>query len=180
LHRLKFIYRSVIAVVFTLNSCNNSIIQKENSTYFNIPNFIQQEAERLQTLDPLVTKTVSNEKSSESKQLKITNWKKELANFANIDVNKTGNDEFVKKRNGDTLTFETPNNSKNRVSIRIIFDNNIPKQISINKETKNLLFENKETFVYTVGKEYSIDKTQQVKGIGHNRYYIKGVIQNNL
>ena len=172
----RFRFISLVIAVVLISSCNNSISQKEKTTYFDIPKFIQTEANRLQQLNPLVTKTVSNEKSTEIKQLKISNWQKELSQFSNIDVNKSGNIEFIKKRLGDTLIFETPYNSKNLVSIKVIFKKNIPIALNIYRESKNLLYVNKETLNYSTGKTYSIDKTQHVKGIGKNRYFIKGEI----
>lgn len=173
--KFSIIYLSI--AVATLSSCNTSISYKSTTTFFDIPTFINTEAARLQKENPLVTKTVSNEKSTETKQLKISNWQKELAQFANIDINKSGSIELVKERRADTLFFNTTPDAKNRLNITIVLNEEQPVKIRIFKETKNLLFRNMETFDYAVGKYYTIAKIQQVKGMGLNRYSIKGEIQ---
>lgn len=173
--KINNLYLSI--AVATLSSCNTSISSQRNTTFFEIPNFINTEAARLQTEDPLVIKTVSNKKLTETKKLKISNWQKELAQFANIDINKSGSMALVKERRADTLFFNSAPEAKNKLNITIVFNEEKPIELRIFKETKNLLFRNTEKFDYVVGKYYIIDKTQHVKGMGLNHFSIKGEIQ---
>lgn len=146
----------------------NSVVE------FDIPTFIKNEAERLQNENPTITKTVTNEKSSEVKQTKISNWNNELAHFATVNLNKSGNSDFLKERIGDTLIFSTPNSSKNSTVVKVIYQNDTPTELQITKITQNLLFVNEEHLFYSKGKTYSITKNQHVKGMGTNNYIIKG------
>jgi len=174
LKTLKFIpFLSIAAVL--LYSCNTSLSSQSTTTEFDIPQFFKEEVQKLQTLNPTVTKTVSNDKSSESKEIKISNWEKELAQFSTIDINKSGT-ELLKESNRDTLIYSTPNDSKTKITVKVIFNQNLPAEISIYKKTQNLLFVNEETMNYNVGNSYILYKKQYVKGMGNNRYLIKGII----
>jgi len=174
LKTFKFIPFLTIAAVL-LYSCNTSLSSQSTTTEFDIPQFFKEEVQKLQTLNPTVTKTVSNDKSSESKEIKISNWEKELAQFSTIDINKSGT-EFLKESNGDTLIYSTPTDSKTKITVKVIFNQKLPVEISIYKKTQNLLFVNEETMNYNVGNSYILDKKQYVKGMGNNRYLIKGII----
>lgn len=156
-------------------SCNTAVSSKSSVADFDIPAFFQSEIDKLQTLNPIITKTVSNEKSSESKELKIASWQKELAQFSSVDINATGSIDFTKETKGDTLVYTTPTPAKNEVTVKVIFENESPSEINIHKKTQNLLFVNEESLNYTVGKSYLIDKKQYVKGMGKNHYAIKGI-----
>ena len=161
-----------------LHSCHTTIPTDKEPIAFDIPKFINSEIEILQTLNPTITKTVSNGKSKEVKQLKIANWQKELSQFALIDLNKSGSFNFLKERYGDTLVFKTPPTVDNTIVIKVIYSHHdTPIQLYISKKTQNLLYVNEEKLHYTVGKAYSIDKRQYVRGIGDNHYLVSGKIE---
>lgn len=168
--RVTMTYLCIAATV--LFSCNTTMSPSEEKTEFDLPKFFQNEAARLQELNPTVTKTVSNQKSKESKDLKITNWEKELAQFTTIDLNKPGNNDFTKVKKDDIVIYNS--GSKNPVTVKIVFKSDTPSEISIYKKSKNLLFTNEEFLHYSMGLTYTIDKRQQVKGMGKNRYLIQG------
>ncbi len=146
----------------------------QENNEFNMPEFFQKEADRLQNLNPTVSKIVSNEKSKESKDLKIKNWNKELAQFTIVDINKSGNSDFKRVQKGDTIIYSSA--YKNPVTVKIVLNDGSPSEISIYKKSQNLLFTNEEFLHYSTGLSYTIDKRQQVKGMGKNRYLIQGKI----
>lgn len=159
---------------FILQGCHTSIPQKEKSSQFDIPRFIKQETNRLQEQNPTVLKSVTIDKSSESKELKIANWDKELAQFSNTDLNKAGSMDFRKETKEDTLIYTSQSSTSNKVIVKVIPNKETISYLAIYKQTKNLLFENSENLIYTPGKHYSITKKQSVKGLGTNTYSITG------
>ncbi|MCA5003679.1 hypothetical protein [Sphingobacterium bovistauri] len=160
----------VAALIF--QSCHTSISKHDQTSYFDIPKFFKNEALRLQKLSPTITKTVATNTSTETKEINIKNWNSELAQFMTVDLNKAGNIEFQMTREKDTLVYSSQTDSPNRIVVKIVNSNERTSYISIEKQTKNLLFKNNETLIYSLDDFYSIEKNQSVKGLGHNSYLI--------
>ena len=163
----------VIAVAF-LFSCQTTESKKESKTEFDIPDFFNSEIQRLKKLDPIVKKSVTNNKSTETHELKIVNWDNEFAQFLNYVIHKIGLSNFTKQVKGDTVIYIS-NNNKEKIIIEFIFKNNKFSEIDITKKSKNLLISNQEHLHYIINKHYYINKSQNVLGLGENNYTIKGV-----
>ena len=157
------------------HSCHNSVSKKESSANLDIPEFIKKESEKLKLENPLITKTVRNGESSETKELKIANWNKELAHFNAVDLNKSSSTGFEKVTKQDTIIYSTPSSaSANKTIVKVVYADNHPIFLQIEKQTENLLFKNKEKLTYSLGKFYAIEKKQSVKGLGTKTYSILG------
>lgn len=162
-----------MATIFTYSCHSNEPIQT-TSTEFDIPKFIQSEANKLQVLNPKITKTVSNGKSTNIKETTINSWHNELAQFATVDFSKNSVVDFSKEKIGDTLIYSTSSNAKITIVAKIIFEADSAIAVDIYKKTQNILFGNEESLVYNNKTGYSISKKQTVKGMGQNNYLIKG------
>jgi len=162
-----------MATIFTY-SCHSNVSTLTTTTEFDIPTFIKSEASKLQALDPTITKTVCNSKSTRVKEVKISNWQNELAHFTTVDISKSGSTDFSKEKIGDTLIYSISPDSKTKIVAKIIFAADSPIAINIYKKNQNLLFGNEESLIYDRKAGYSISKRQSVKGMGENNYLIKG------
>ncbi len=139
--------------------------------------FFENEIARLKEVNPTVKKTVSNGKSNEIKEVNITDWKKELAHFTGINLNKMSANGIDKSIKGDTVIYSSSaQNSKEKLIVKLIANQKHPSEILIYKEINNLLFNNQEHLHYKADALYEIIKKQRVKGMGENLYHIKGEI----
>lgn len=160
----------------SLYSCQTPIAADQHVDEYDIALFFQHEISKLKEENPTINKTVSNGKSSETKQVKITDWNKELAHFADLNLNKSANG-FQKTIIGDTTVYSSSSeNDKERTIIKLVQKSESPDEITVYKELNNLLFKNQEQLYYKTNSLYEIIKRQKVKGMGENLYHIKGEI----
>ncbi|WP_449435582.1 hypothetical protein [Pedobacter steynii] len=91
-------------------SCNNSADkkQKTNLNYFDIKGYFEKEVARLTLKNPLITKTVSVNGATESKRIKITDWKKELTLFSDADINRASWKGLFELKNQMIRSFTHP------------------------------------------------------------------------
>lgn len=170
---------AVSFAITTASSCISSVHDKGLLTKeFDFPSFFQQEIGLLNTLQPQVDKTVIKDSTSETKNLVIEDWNKELSSFLSIDLNKPAYRGAYQKDSADNVVIYTFTDSTlDLSSIRVVYKDHIPATLMIKKETKNLLYDTKESLEYVRGKRYSIDKRQNVKILGSHQYKIEGIIK---
>ncbi|SKB97497.1 hypothetical protein SAMN05660841_03397 [Sphingobacterium nematocida] len=164
-------------VASSCNSASNSVHQS-TGIEFDIPSFFRNEIELLNSTKPKVTKVVKKDSISETKQLIIADWQKELANFTSIDLNKAAyRGAYQKDSIGNTVTYSFTDSALDLSSVKIVYHNGVPSIFTINKVTKNLLYNTEENLEYIKGESYTIDKIQAVKTLGSHHYQIKGTIE---
>ena len=171
---------SILCITAFASSCTSTSNNTHNSNdiEIDIPSFFQNEIALLNSKKPTVTKTVKKDSISETKQLTVSDWQKELANFTSIDINKAAyHGAYQKDSIGNTVTYSFKDSALDLSSLKIVYDNGIPSIFTIKKVTKNLLYDTEENLEYIKGKSYSIDKTQVVKALGSHHYQIKGIIE---
>lgn len=167
---------SLFLAAILLHSCHYSDTNNASQvSEFDIPHFIQNEINELKTKNPTVNKTVIKDGATETQNLKISKWENELSHFANIDLNKNAyNGNFKKDSVNNEVSYAFSKGETDKLLVKIIYKENKPYSLEIQKENSNLLFSNKEILQYTKGIAYSINKKQHVKGIGDNLYQIIG------
>jgi hypothetical protein len=149
-----------------------------NKRYFDLKKFINADSARLNKAHLLVSKTVShNDDAEQTREINIKNWGQELGLFSASDINKPSwKDSYVISNRGDSVIYTAKDDQlvTRRVCVKTVKGQ--VKKISIDNYTKNILYQTKEHLVYFPDSLYIIDKLQQVKLIGSNRYLIKGKI----
>ncbi|WP_164112473.1 MULTISPECIES: hypothetical protein [Sphingobacterium] len=174
---------SILCITAFTSSCTSASNNAHNSNdlEIDIPSFFQNEIALLNSKRPTVTKTVKKDSISETKQLTVSDWQKELANFTSIDINKAAyRGSYHKDSIGNTVTYSFKDSALDLSSLKIVYDNGIPSIFTIKKVTKNLLYDTEENLEYIKGKSYSVDKTQVVKALGSHHYQIKGRIEEQI
>ncbi len=162
-------------------ACTSSpTVTNQVSKEFDLPSFFQHEIKRLSSANREVIKTVSTGDSSETKTIQQIDWKKELAAFSSVDVNKAVYAGEIRKDSSDhivTLYLDNPDADISKV--RIHYDKqNEPQEIIIHKNIHNLLYHTIEILSYKKDHNYSIEKQQDVWLLGTNHYTIKGSFSN--
>ena len=144
--------------------------------YFDLKEFFRADSARLTRRGKPVTKTVTHNGESETKQLKITNWGRELSLFFNSDINKPAwKNSYTIINTADSLVYKAkfPELKTRELVIKKI--NGKVSAIYIKNSIHNLLYSTTEELNYIPGAYYLIQKTQQVKVMGANNYTVKGV-----
>lgn len=166
-----------IITIAILTSCSSPSNKKETIQEFDIPSFFKKEAQYLNSVKPSVKKTVEKDGISETKDLIIADWDRELANFLSVDLNKSAYEGFlIKDSSENNVKYTFSDSTLDLTSIQIFYIANRPSSFLIKKSTKNLLYQTDETLEYTKDQSYSIDKKQKVKGLAEQHYKITGVI----
>jgi hypothetical protein len=159
------------------SACSNpeKTAVKDNN-YFQLKSYFLKEAERLQSLNPEIQKTVVVNGSRETRRLKIASWEKELSSFIDADINKRAwNGAFQKQANDSTETY-TSNNEKVPIkSVTIRKKNDKIAGIVILVTNKNYLYTSSDTLYYYPGNQYGVKKIQQIKLLDEKKYQINGV-----
>jgi hypothetical protein len=167
----------VLIFVLSLPSCKPDI--KETGAqlkYFDLKGYFAKDSVRLTHQNPLITKTASHNKVSETKKVHIANWGTELALFKESDINKPAwRDSYKAETSEDITTYRAtdPNLKTREIMIKQV--NGKLKWIFIYNYTKNILYETSEELSYFPDSLYTINKKQTVRLIGTNFYNIKGV-----
>ncbi|NGM61753.1 hypothetical protein G5B30_07480 [Sphingobacterium sp. SGG-5] len=148
---------------------------KQEQKEFDLPAYFQREIKRLSAVDKAVVKTVSKGDVSETKTLRV-DWKKELAAFASIDINKPVYAGYIyKDSSGRTVTFRIDNPKLDISMVRIQYnEQNEPLEITIQRKIDNLLYDTAEKLHYKKNESYRIEKQQDVWVLGTNHYTIAG------
>jgi hypothetical protein len=180
-------YKSKVLLTFTIGcallfiaalpSCKPEI--KETGAqlkYFDLEGYFNKDSVRLNHQNPLISKTVSHNKVSESKKVHIANWGNELALFKGSDINKPAwRDSYRAQNSGDTVIYQATDPDLKTREIMIKQVKGKVKWIFIYNHTKNLLYETSEELSYFPDSLYTINKKQTVLLIGTNYYNIKGL-----
>jgi len=171
-------YLYVFAFVFF--SCNQRKESEANTDflYFDVKGYFAKEITHLQQLKPLVKKSVSINGATESKDLVIKDWNKELAVFVDADINKTSwKGSFVASKNDSQENYTS---SSKRIPVKKIViekqGNNI-KKVEIFISNKNLLYTSNDTLTYYPDSLYLIKKQQKIRLLSSKKYSISGKIK---
>ncbi len=163
-----------LTVVFACNNPEKAVVP-ENS-YFPLKSYFLKEAERLQSLNPEIQKTVAVNGNPETKRLKIASWEKELSSFIDADINKRAwSGEFQKQVSDSSEIYLSDNEKVPVKSVTIQKKNDKITGIVILVTNKNYLYTSSDTLYYYRGKEYGVKKRQQIKLLDEKTYQINGV-----
>jgi len=170
-----------VAIFFTfLSSCKPENIQEGTKPmYFDLAGYFKSNTAKLHKLNHPTQKTVMHNGLSQTKTVHIDNWGLELGLFIQSDINKPAwRDRYsVQSGKDGSIVYmaKTPELKTREVVITKNKDKSI-KWIMIYNASKNLLYQTNEVLGYIPDSIYTIKKTQHVRFLGTNKYFIKGTL----
>ena len=161
-------------------ACSDKSDTQDKPKYFAIKKYFQEEANRLSTTNPTVSKTVAQNNISQQKNIKIDDWASELELFLASDINKPAwRDSYKTISSLSKVEYIAKDKNLRTRKIIILYDlKGKPKQISIYNNTKNTLYNSEEKLYYYPDSAYTVQQQQNVLVMGKNSYIISGKIQN--
>lgn len=161
-------------------ACSDKSDTQDKPKYFAIKKYFQEEANRLSTTNPTVSKTVAQNNISQQKNIKIDDWESELELFLASDINKPAwRDSYKTISSLSKVEYIAKDKNLRTRKIIILYDlKGKPKQISIYNKTKNTLYNSEEKLYYYPDSAYTVQQQQNVLVMGKNSYIISGKIQN--
>ena len=146
--------------------------------FFDIKGYFAADSARLSKKNPLVTKTVVHNQTSETQKVHIPDWGTELSLFIQSDINRPGWRDSYNASTTDNITRYTakdPSLKTQKVVLKT--ENGRLKWIMIINHTKNILYENTEKLSYFPDSLYVIAKRQRVRVLGTDTYRINGLLK---
>jgi hypothetical protein len=144
--------------------------------YFDLKAYFTNVAVKLTLKKPLVNKTVSKNELSENKNIKINNWKTELALFINADINKPAwKDSYTIDSTLSKIIYFAKEADLKTQKIEIDLRNGSPIKFKIITKMDNILYHATEELEFYPDSLYTIKKHQKVLFLGNNNYLIRGV-----
>ncbi|PTS92931.1 hypothetical protein DBR11_26090 [Pedobacter sp. HMWF019] len=143
--------------------------------YFDIQNYFQQEALRLNKAKPLVEKTVMVNGAEEKKKVSIADWNREFSVFSDADINKSawkGAFKVTKTKNEELYV-----NTEDKIPVKQVLIYRAGNQITgikILQNTANYLYNSVDTLVYYPDSLYQISKTQHIRLLNAKAYKVTG------
>jgi hypothetical protein len=160
----------------SLPSCKTGNNQKDALKYFDIAGYFKKDTAKLNHQNIVITKTVGHNGQSETQKVHIKNWGNEFNLFIISDINKPAwRESYDVKNESDLVIYTAKDPSLKTRKIIIKKDGEKVKWILINNYTTNFLYTTAEKLSYFPDSLYQIEKSQQVKLMGMNRYLIKGL-----
>jgi len=167
----------ILALACGFISCNQERETTANArlSYFDVKGYFSKEAHRLQQNNPTIKKTVSVNGTAENRELKITDWEKELAVFTNADINKASwQGEFKVTTNNQLTVYSSANKKIPVKKISLTYQLSKLAKIEIIVESKNILFQSSDTLIYAPHRFYEIKKLQKIRFLKKKSYCILG------
>lgn len=148
------------------------------NAYFDIGGFFTTEATRLNQQAPQVSKLVDHNGKIEEKKIKVTDWKQELDLFISSDINKPSwKNSYSIEKDKNVTTYTALDTSLKVRKIRLERKAKKISSIEISSRVNNEIYTSTEILKYYPDSLYTINKEQNVKGLGDNTYKIKGKIK---
>jgi uncharacterized protein YcfL len=171
----KFIALCLFSLIFIGCSSNPPEKKVTSEKYFDLQGFMEKEQSKLSKLDLTIDKTVSVNGSSESKHLKIKDWKKELAAFTDADINKIAwKGLFHKKKQNNWEIFTSDDEKVPVKKLMVNLKGNKVLELKIYLQNSNALYTSVDTLSYIPDRFYQIIKIQHIKLLKTKEYKITG------
>ncbi|RZA01359.1 MAG: hypothetical protein EOP47_11020 [Sphingobacteriaceae bacterium] len=170
------LFAAGIGIILLLPACKPAIKDDGvTAKYFDLKAYFKADAARLSRIKKTTLKTVTHNGATETKEVKIDNWERELSLFSEANINKPAWRDSYKIQTTPTIVIYTAKDDD--LKTREIIVNKTAdkvKYIVIYNYTKNILYYTKEKLTYWPDSLYKIEKTQQVRLLGLNKYVITG------
>jgi hypothetical protein len=173
------IFISGVILLGFLPACKPEIKATVSSlSYFDIKGYFSAEASRLNGENKRILKTVVHNSTTESKEVKITDWARELDLFIGSDINRPAwKDSYKVISSGDILFYKAKYPELKMREMVIKKEKLKVRWVLIFNRTKNVLYQTSEKLSYFPDSLYLIEKTQKIRLMGSNDYMIKGIMR---
>lgn len=157
-------------------SCSSSVKEQKGTwTYFDLKGYFEKEAIRLKENDPVLTKTVMVNGTTETKRVRIADWAKELAVFSDADINRAAwAGQFSIKKDSQKELYISDSEKVPVKEVRIIKKYNKLYGIQIIVKNANILYKSADTLFYYPDSLYQVKKKQRIKLLAEKNYGITG------
>lgn len=149
----------------------------KNNSYFQLKEFFEKEARRLQSQQNRVLKVVVLNRQSESKTLIIDDWKKEFHPFIEADINKTAyagkykTDTIFTQSRVDKIRYTALDRELKIKLVEIAFDSlQDAERFFIRAETKNALYHSAQQLYYHKNRFLWIHGHQQIRWLSADTF----------
>lgn len=188
---LQYLQTTVISLfcVLALTSCVNQETQNGDSVFFDTRQFVTQQIEVLEQLNPSVQRTNVLNDQEEKAVLTDIDWANELALFVDADINKSSYipSYIVEKPTHLTTTYTLKEGENLPVKfMQITLDSvaKTPTALVATLYRNNKLFDTEKNIHLTMGdyqgkpivKEYQVQGYQKVLFLGTTHFSLKGII----
>ncbi len=164
----------IVIAIYGCQRKEEPIVEK-SLPYFDVKNYIDKEAARLQKIDRLILKKVEVNGSSETKLLKISNWKEELNIFSDSEINRASwNGLFKIEKTLDTFNYTSDNEKVPIKELKVVYKNNLVKGIVIVVKNTNMLYTSIDSLGYFADSIYVVKKLQNIKFLTNKSYLVTG------
>jgi hypothetical protein len=173
----KILYVSgILLLVFGCSPAENK--QKDALNYFDLKGYFEHEAARLTKSNPVFTKTVVVNDAAETKKIRLGDWKKELAVFSDVDMNRNAwKGLFQVKKTAEQELFSSDHEKVPVKEVLIIKRNNKVYGIRILVKNSNVLYSSSDTLSYYPDSLYQVKKKQHIKLLSEKNYSITGMFK---
>ncbi|HMI05465.1 MAG TPA: hypothetical protein VK541_23455 [Pedobacter sp.] len=170
-------YNTLLAgsILLFLLGCNAGTDerQKNASPYFDLKGYFEKEANRLTKASPAVRKTVGINGFSETKTLKIADWKRELSSISNADINKASwRGAFRIIRSENKVMYRSDDRKVPVKELCIFYRDTIASGFLVLIRNSNALYTSTDSLIYYPDSLYRIKKNQQIKLLSEKNYEI--------
>jgi hypothetical protein len=164
----------VILLVFS--GCNPADKnQKGDLSYFDLKGYFEKESLRLNKSNPVFTKTVMVNESSETKNIRIADWAKELSVFSEADINRSAwKGLFHIEKNKEQEVYSSDDKKVPVKEVLITKTDGKVQGIKILIRTSNMLYSSADTLSYYPDSLYQIKKKQEIRLLSEKNYIITG------
>ncbi len=162
-------YIALFTIVLLISSCSPEKFAGEKpNIYFDLREYVEVEAKRLNTDNKMVGKTVWMNGQKETKQEQL-NWEEELQALAEANINKSA---YVEKYKVDTLiddsgaviiTYIALEDDLRTRKLKTKYVAKQIKEISAVLRSNNIVYNSKQLVTYEPGKRFSLKGYQSVK-----------------
>ena len=169
--------KSIFAcILLALTSCTLKEQEKANTkTYFDLPNYFKQEANRLAKARPMINKTIEVNGKSETREVKIDNWEKEFDLFVQADINKASWRGSFTPTVANNLQVYTSQSNKIPVKrLEVSYTGNKVASIKVFVTNTNDLYTSNDSLSYYPDSLYRIKKVQHIKLMSEKKYEVTG------
>jgi hypothetical protein len=168
-----------LGLAFTLlflYGCTPSVKEQKGSfTYFDLKGFFEKESARLNKSNPVITKTVMVNGSTETKKIRIADWQKEFAMFSDVDINRSAWAGLFSTDKDSKRELYTSNNKKVPVKeVLILKRDNKLYGLQVLVKNTNMLYSSADTLSYYPDSLYQVKKKQHIKLLSEKNYRIIG------
>lgn len=166
----------LVGIALLLPACKPAIKEEGvTAKYFDLKAYFKADAARLSSIKKTAFKTVTHNGVTESKEVKIDNWARELSLFSESDINKPAwRDSYTVQTTPTMVIYTATDDDLKTRGIIVNKTGDKVKYIVIYNYTKNILYYTKEKLTYMPDSIYKIEKTQHVRLLGLNKYVITG------